>query len=590
MKKVYVVMAVLATAALSSCVREKSFERITFGENEVAFSFQGASTRSGEAMARRGAVIALGNDGNGNNFFLEETIEDLEYGPATKGTPAYTENVKDLYKNMDVIGYVGNKIQFPDAVYESMDATANGGWLYHFDYGEDKWPDNRTDVRFFLRMPASASGVDSLTYDAATGKMSFRYASPENAQAQQDILFTSRLLNKNQHLDYLKGVNNGSPVLFHHALTAVKFAMGNTAADTTKYHIAIKEVTFEGLYDKGVCTVTPNSENDYRDVDSVYSSATAIAWKDTTASGAKYSSGTFNGTVDYPTGAGSFENKGNYPKSFSAAGNTMNLNDKDASQTFWFIPQRMTDKVKLTIKYMFNGEEKEWTIDFGSALSGVNWKAGQLRTYSIRVDEVNVKIEDHVTVATKTKERVTDGHNNTFLADSYRGSTKDNVVITNTGNTDAYIRAAIIGQWLDSLGHPVFGFTDYTTQDVVLVDSWYQDQFVTKDGASAPARTHGKFVHLPGYDTEADTLHNWKYNAADGYYYYMKKVPAGEAIPTRDSLFTRYTVLAPPAVKVAGGVRNVYFQLEIATQAISAKKTDGSDYTYEEAWNRANNQ
>ena len=42
-----------------------------------------------------------------------------------------------------------------------------------------------------------------------------------------------------------------------------------------------------------------------------------------------------------------------------------------------------------------------------------------------------------------------------------------------------------------------------------------------------------------------------------------------------------------PAVAVAGKVHEVYFTLEIATQAVTGKKTDGSDYEWDEAWKNA---
>ena len=163
---------------------------------------------------------------------------------------------------------------------------------------------------------------------------------------------------------------------------------------------------------------------------------------------------------------------------------------------------------------------------------------------------------------------------------TYYGGTKSGVTITNTGNTDAFIRAALIGQWLDEDGNPVFGFTDYTAQEVVLVDSWYQDQFVTK------ARKHGSFTGLVGYND--DYSGDWVL-CEDGYYYYKNVVKVGATVPTTDPLFVSYTVDKNPAVVVAGKVKDVYFTLEISTQAVTAKKIDGSDYEWDEAWENALN-
>ena len=186
MKKVYITLAVVATAILVSCEREKDFNELTpIGENGVAFTIGGVSTRSAEAVANveRGVTISLGTDNEGNDFFLEETIEELNPSPATKGAPAYTVNVGNLYSTMGVYAATGS---FGDATFAVMDmydhkgdpsdpkapvtanpdATKGDGWRYHHNYSGDPWPANKDEkVDFFLRMPAAATGVTNLKYD-----------------------------------------------------------------------------------------------------------------------------------------------------------------------------------------------------------------------------------------------------------------------------------------------------------------------------------------------------------------------------------------------------------------------------------------
>ena len=441
----------------------------------------------------------------------------------------------------------------------------------------------------------SGIGEGGFTYAKTTdGKLTitFTYTSPTKAADQQDIIFAARNISKDE---YLASLPNGAPVLFNHALTGVKFALANPD------EAMITSVEFTGLKGTGTCTITPAGENDYSDTDT-HSSATAVNWGTTpkVVTGAKYTA-TFDKVVSFDTTA--FAKNGKYPDSFKGAGSalTNNLNDADATQTFWFIPQAMTEDVKLHIVYTYGQGDKmvegEGDIDFGKEILKKNantyWYAGQLRTYTIRVDEVNVKIEDVVNPISREKEKLTtldgdpieDEDGNPYLF-TYYGGTKSNVVITNTGNTDAYIRAALIGQWLDEDGNPVFGFTDYTAGKVKLVDSWYQDQFVSHNGY------HGYFEDLAGYENTKQTiecenpLHDW-YLSSDGYYYYKNIVPAGEAIREDNPLFTSYTVDKNPAVVVAGKVKDVYFTLEIATQAVTAKRTDGTDATLTEAWSKA---
>ena len=100
------------------------------------------------------------------------------------------------------------------------------------------------------------------------------------------------------------------------------------------------------------------------------------------------------------------------------------------------------------------------------------------------------------------------------------------------------------------------------------------------------ARKHGSFTGLVGYND--DYSGDWVL-CEDGYYYYKKVVKVGETVPTTDPLFVSYTVDKNPAVVVAGKVKDVYFTLEISTQAVTAKKIDGSDYEWDEAWENALN-
>ena len=431
-------------------------------------------------------------------------------------------------------------------------------------------------------MPADPAG---LTISSRTGgKFTISYTSPADAADQEDILFGYRSMDKATHEGFLP---NGAPVLLNHTLTGVKFAIANY--DKTN-KIAIKSVSFKGLVGTATCVVTPASEDNYKDNTTNYSSAGAVSWTipESPDRSKTYTSGDFGEPVDFS--GGSFDTMGGYPDSFAAAGNEQNLNDEDASQTFWFIPQEMDDAVELTIVYTYGSDtERTGVIDFGKVLSGVEWRAGQLRTYTIRVDEVNVKIVDTVSATKEEGKTLTDLNGNTIWKDdehtipytyTYYGGTKTGVTITNTGNTDAFIRAALIGQWLDEDGNPVFGFTDYTAGEVVLVDSWYRDQFVTK------ARKHGSFEGLVGYANDYPSTGKWVL-CDDGYYYYTVKVPAGQAIPSDDPLFVSYTVDKNPAVAVAGQVKDVYFVLEIATQAVTAKQIDGSDYTWQNAWKNA---
>lgn len=577
MKKIYITLAVLSLAAIINTACDNREEEIG-GDTElssdvIAFSLKGISTRAEVSSIETSDevnIIPLGTDDQNNNFFLEESVIDLE-APVTRGTPVYTSNAMKVHGN--AIATYAPAIQ-NDVFNVEYDENKD---VFMKAFGREIWPagteQNPSSLEFYMNWPVNPTGVNISSRTG--GKITFTYESPATASNQQDILFTYRNISK---ADY---DNNGgkADILFHHALTGVKFATKNTESDA----VVIKEVKFTGLKTKGTCIVTPTAENGaYVDIPTNYSSAGAVAW-DLGTDTKTIESGKFptnkdadnvdvsNILVDFTQGGGSFANNGSYPASFAASGNTNNLNDGDATQTFWLIPQEMTNDIKLEITYTVKGGNETtdgtWTIDFGKALKNVEWKAGQIRTYTIKVDDVNVKIADNVTIA---------GNED----NGFTGSSKTNVVITNTGNTDAFIRAAIIGQWLDENGNPVFGFTDLVTNQLHTVDSWYEDQFVKK------LYKQGEFTGLAGYKNAGNPLNKW-HLGDDGFYYYEDPVPAGDPVP--NNLFTDYTVGEAPIVTISGVVKKVYFVMEIATQAISAKKLDGTTYTsYTEAWANAN--
>lgn len=574
MKKIHIVLAILAIAALTSCQEEKSFNGKTLDKGDVAFVLQsGPSTRAADidSPVTKGINVSIGKVGN-MNLYLEETISDLDYAaPETRGVPVFTENVGKLYADKLFVHAVGGG--FGDAVF-GTDGMAGDGWRYSHHYGDkDPWPDG--DVDFYLRIPSEMTGVtfDSDSY-VAGAKTVFTYTSPLTAEAQQDIIFTGATLDKATHDSKLP---DGYPVTFYHALTAVKFAIANPEDEVE--NIQVNSITFTGLKNTGTCTVNPNAAGTATDP--------FVAWTGTSATTTSEQEGdetiTKPNVISQTFVAGDLVefNKTNNPDfgdSFftpaKPATDKQNINTQTASKTFWLVPQDFAESdAVLRISYTINGNDEYIDLDLGEVLASVEWKAGQLRTYTIRMDEVNLKIEDTVT---------THGEAN----DGYAGSIKENVTITNTGNTKAFIRAAIVGQWLDHLNRPVFGFTDKVNH-LYLVESWYEDQFVNKD------HKHGEFVGLAGYD-KGNPNNGWML-CDDGYYYYTTAVPPITEVTQASqaqtaALFTSYTVGTIPNTEIAGQeIENasMHFELEISTQAVSAIKLDGSVYTWDEAWERA---
>ena len=603
MKKIYIAMALIAAAALTSCQREESFGGGTLGPDALAFRVTGtAATRAGASNFISSQSITLGSFDGGPELILDETVTrlDANVAPGTKGTPAYTENIGSLYGSFAGAAYKNGTSVMPDDPSDPFVYDGKKLWV-RANAIEPTQPEE--SINYYMRMPVAMTGVTNVQYETpAAGKISFTFESPATASAQQDILFAARPLTTEQWKDY--GRENGVPILFHHALTGIKFRVGNDDSELSEdgMDINITKVEFAGLYKNGTCVVTPRDEKngetamDYKDNktgDYSSSSDGVVAW---TPTGSRPTDFVFSQEFgEYSKGTADYSGSG-LPTAFTEAGATNNLNDNNASMTFWFIPQEMDDAVKLRVTYTVkvNGatEERNFTINFGKLLnaqytanlqaqaeegttvsaSKVTWKAGELRTYTLRIDDVNVSVTDKFTATSKT-----------------------DVAITNTGNTAAYIRAAIIGQWIDKDGQPIFGYTDYVggMPAPVAIPSWYED-FMRGDAEGG--MYFGEFKGLAGYDS--DYSGKWV-RGADGYFYYPDPVPAGASIKSgtasasliNDPLFTEYLVDTDhiPEVKVAGELRPATLFIEVAAQAIKAPKTDdGTGYVpYATAWEDA---
>ena len=661
MKNFLIALAILGIAMLSSCVQEKSFEMSPLGENDIAFMMENAGTRSMETVsdAVKGVTLELGTTPDGEPLVLEETIEELNPGPATKGAPAYTKTVGKVHPTMGVYSPNAN---FGDAVFGVMDENLTYahdkdnpdpdddgvddlGWRYQHNYGSNPWPNESDYVDFYFRMPVAGTGVGKttpLTYDTNNKKVTFSLNSTDRktAAAQEDLLFGFASLNKKQ---YKAKLPNGYPVTMFHALSGVKFANGHENGNQTK--TIITRVEFTGLVDKG--TLTINLGNDLNDATNTAPAVVTVADESVTTGFMYYQdysdpeydpdlsdpSQNKDGTVNYVN-----VNDPNNPDatiadfsgtSWVAAAADHNLNDKDGSLTFWFIPQTITSDVKLTVYFQIktpdtpNGIDlKPITINFGDLVNGVGtenpktvvWKAGQLRTYTLKPYEVDVEIEDKM-----------------------NANIKSNVHIANTGNVDEYVRVLIMGNWygwksVDSKNagdEPsiLVGYQNPSkpeSGDDPMVLPWYREGYPCKDGvyyaSEGEAKKKANWTKDDGYGdpyghfddsfplailknakinnvaVDRDGKKNDWADASGGFYYTMKIGPGEKITGTQSAttdLFKSYTVTDVPTIYLpSGGGRapavGVHLVMEIVVQAIEVPKDlNGNDIWWLEAWYRA---
>ena len=223
--------------------------------------------------------------------------------------------------------------------------------------------------------------------------------------------------------------------------------------------------------------------------------------------------------------------------------------------TFWFPPQTITSgmKLKVTFDIEVKGKRTEYTLDLdmGARLAGSKWEAGQIRTFTLKPDEVDVEIEDKVS-----------------------GFEKTDIKITNTGNVDAFIRAMIVANWWGTASGDLGIATGYNSSAHNAYVNMWKRTSLTGDNYG------GVFEGLPG--------DNWVL-AQDGYFYYKNKVAPGEE--TGDKFFIKYSLdteahPVPEIWYLDGELKqyeNVFLRMEIPVQAIEAKEGK----TWQQAWSEA---
>lgn len=546
-------------AALASCEPENEFVRSNGSMEEFGFKVytnKYESTLSTRAETYVVDTFVLGDD----TLALVCTVEDMtdqEQETATRAIPIRGDNVahnlSTVYGAYNVFAYREGKTNWPmlqkndkdqniantpfvekPYKYSALDASSNlETWLPDFsDPDKYKWWQDST-YRFFAYAPTSSTksgptwnpglkGGDNFKND---GSIVFSYTVPHavrngdnplvDATVQPDILITSTPVLKRSDVETSKD-NYTVPLMFYHPMAAVCFNLETIGEK--KDDITIERIALENIYGTGTCTFS-GPQNMAKHSSEMISWTNLTSLSTYTAELNKKLTDAERAAMDSPTD----------PTPLSLTSGTT---------TFMLIPQTFSgrnasDTAKAVIKYVVNGHEIERRHNLvGSGAAKTDgaytnfglWKPGKIYTYRlVTVDLLSVRVDDEVL-----------------------GLTKDKVTITNTGTKKAYIRAAIVGNWMD----------DHTTggqDDPRIVASWD----VTYPNGKFDSNT------TPG----VLTLNTGWFQHTDGYYYYMNPVAGGQETGT--PLFTKYVVTERPSYAD-------HLELKVIAQAVEAEKNKAS--------------
>ena len=538
----------VAAMAFAACTEEPEIDPgyAPTSDDELCLQIGGdsAETKANASGISRISLqnIDLSEETGIEGFTLTEevtSLDDMYFGqPATKGTPVYTENITSLIEALGVTAYTSDGNEWGGEV----PFTYKSGNIWSYKYEGETLPD---PLRVFVKAPMSMDGVDGdVDYSYTDKTIEFDYTSPtstdsNDAVAQKDLLFSVQDIDSEDP--------NSNKVLLYHVLTGVKFKLGTVGTNHLTI-TSIDKIEFSGLKNSGHCIVTPNytagtntSDGDPSNAggDAATKSAACSLWNldETTATFSQVFSTDEQG-VNMTTATGHYS----YPESISGSNGTATVNnviDAKATKTFMFIPQDLTEDVKLTITFTYQDgtgtgaitSTGKTTIDFGTkmmesanAKDGVySWKAGELRTYTITIgDRVDVTIEDEVNKAGE------DDH------------TKSDLRIANTGTAISYMRVAVIGNWF---------YVPKNDEDDTVV-------------AITPCElTSHKSAIRTDYWIEGE----------DGYYYYKYPVPGGVTISAAHTLFDKVTFSAEYDAKP---YNRCELQIVIPVQAVRASQVE----------------
>lgn len=588
MKRFSIALAAIAAfVSFSACVQEQLNNDLSLSEKDIAFAMKQVTTKGtslDEFTEVKGESFEIKNDALGEGFTLEETVSSLDAlydgQPETKGIPIYNENFTAKREKLSVVIYDNaGEEAFGNSSYDLFDKK-NRVWRHTYP-GKNPWDYYKTetdDLFFFLHSDPTGKSSnweysvgDSKTDDKDMS-VTFDYTSPSGEDAavsQEDILFTGRTINKKQYDD--NGWNvTGAPVTFYHALTAIKFRIANDNTGDTK--TIITGVKFTNLKSTGTCTVKPNDPDNRVKWDEVTTKATFSQSFDNVAHSSEADKDNTVNFSDDGSFGGSFytgvDEKGNKT-------NLKNLNMEDGSLTFFFIPQAITKETILEVTFRVKttdspqGKEITHEINFGEQLAKKNvvWNAGEIRTYTLKPLDVDVKITD-----------------------SMNGFVKSNLHVSNTGNVDEFVRMIVMGNWYDKDGNILVGYkyagneeglTD--AQKKEMIDPWFREN-----------TTYGEFDESFAGGKVKEGRTDWV--KAKGGFYYTQKIGPGQSLESvaqsmTKPLFETYTldntkiptIYVPVKGKsVREPAQGVHLVMEIVVQAIGA---DGyGDTEWQKAW------
>lgn len=440
-------------------------------------------SRSGAGVWSNRYLMTVGKD----SLFVGLTEEVNAVAVESRGASITTGNIESFY----LAAYEDDGKMWVDGSWQKDDAEGNTilkdgetNWKFNPD---KNWPEDYRALHFhgyaatlgYAFTPTFSIGGSG---DNKTYQGTFDYTLPapdENAKTDannQPDLIVALTPNRNRKVDVVD-------IDFYHALSAVIFKAGDMPENTK-----LKSITLKGVNSTGTCTYITTGGN-----------VPSFEW---TSSDPK-----------------------NYTQTFgSDLKDNTDITTTADEAAFMMIPQTFSDDAIVIVEVVVDENKGNYKRTYTSNMklktlipNVTGWEAHHKYTYTLSLKEgVTVDVTDQV---------------------SDDGKTKDKVVITNTGESTSYIRAAIVGHWVSEAG--------------VILSPWSIDDAVgTFEGLVNGSWLQGR----------------------DGFFYHKAPVAPGK---TTDALFNSYKLNATAPIIGAE------LEFNIVVQAIHKQQVTHSGWPVE---------
>ena len=332
-------------------------------------------------------------------------LEDVEHERVaqTRGTMSTEIGDYDSFGVTAIYKEEDNKVLLLD----NAEAEKTDGEFWGFKNNSNaRWPIGST-VSFHAYAPHSSADKSMLTYDVDKENVQTQISYTASTTAEDIINQPDLIVATNTGSRQLSDADDAVQLDFHHALTAVSFAIDKDLADVVGQGGKMTSVTLKGIPNKGNCNLSVSA------------------------------------TANVPTAAWTIDN-GTGEYTFDLSNANIVVGDKDQAltsdnQTLMMIPQTLPEGAELCFNLDMNGTTLEWKVP----LKGQVWEAGKSIIYKLSSNSINMlddaKIVYPDTWTAHSFPKISFGENDVvglYVVNKFNQIVAENVQLTKTKGAD----------------------------------------------------------------------------------------------------------------------------------------------------------